>query len=212
MKTTALLLAAGESARMGTPKALLEWGGRPLLAHQLSVLQKSRVDECIVVLGREAARLGSFVEPFLRRPGWKARGVVNPRPADGRSSSIKAGLAALSHPPQAILIASVDQPLELELVNALLVAGWREWGTPSDGWPLKRIVIPTFEGRRGHPPLFHGSLFPELLGVSEETEGLRRVVRRIPERVLEVPWQRSGILLNLNTPSEYESTQKTLGL
>jgi CTP:molybdopterin cytidylyltransferase MocA len=48
--------------------------------------------------------------------------------------------------------------------------------------------------------------------VSEETEGLRRVVRRIPERVLEVPWRRSGILLNLNTPSEYESTQKTLGL
>ena len=57
MKTTALLLAAGESARMGTPKALLEWGGRPLLGHQLAVLQKSRVDECIVVLGREAARL-----------------------------------------------------------------------------------------------------------------------------------------------------------
>ncbi|HZN02537.1 MAG TPA: metal-dependent phosphohydrolase, partial [Candidatus Polarisedimenticolia bacterium] len=73
-------------------------------------------------------------------------------------------------------------------------------------------VLPTFGGHRGHPPLFHGSLFPELLGVSEETEGLRRVVRRIPERVLEVPWQRSGILLNLNTPGEYESTQKTLGL
>ena len=94
MKTTALLLAAGESARMGTPKALLEWGGRPLLGHQLAVLQKSRVDECIVVLGREAARLSGLVEPLLRRPGWKARGVVNPRPADGRSSSIRAGLAA----------------------------------------------------------------------------------------------------------------------
>ena len=206
MRTTALLLAAGESARMGTPKALLEWGGKPLLGHQLAVLQKSRVDECIVVLGREAGRLAGLVDPFLRRPGWKARGVVNPRPADGRSSSIRAGLAALSRPPEAILIASVDQPLERELVDTLVVAAWKEWATPSDGWPRKRIVIPTFDGRRGHPPLFHGSLFPELLGVSEETEGLRRVVRRIPERVLEVPWQRSGILLNLNTVGEYEST------
>ena len=210
MKTTALLLAAGESARMGTPKALLEWGGRPLLGHQLSVLQKSRVDECIVVLGREAARLADLVEPFLRWPRWKARGVVNPRPADGRSSSIRAGLAALSRPPEALLIAAVDQPLERDLVDALLLAGEREWSVPGDGWPLKRIVVPTFDGRRGHPPLFHGSLFPELLGVSEETEGLRRVVRRIPERVLEVPWQRSGILLNLNTPSDYESTQAVL--
>lgn len=212
MKTTALLLAAGESARMGTPKALLEWGGRPLLGHQLSVLQRSRVDDCIVVLGREAARLGGLVQPFLRRPGWKARAVVNPRPADGRSSSIRAGLAALMDPPGAILIAAVDQPLERELVDALLAEGTREWSVPSDGLPSRRIVIPTFDGRRGHPPLFHGSLFPELLGVSEETEGLRRVVRRIPERVLEVPWRRSGILLNLNTPSEYEATQKTLGL
>jgi len=211
MKTTALLLAAGESARMGTPKALLLWGGRPLLGHQLAVLQRSRVDECIVVLGREAGRLGGLVQPLLR-PGWKARAVVNPRPADGKSSSIRAGLAALSRPPESILIAAIDQPLERDLVDALLEAGRREWELPGDGWPIKRIVIPTFDGHRGHPPLFHGSLFPELLGVSEETEGLRRVVRRIPERVLEVPWQRSGILLNLNTPGEYESTQKTLGL
>ena len=86
MRTTALLLAAGESARMGTPKALLEWGGRPLLGHQLAVLQRSRVDECIVVLGREAGRLGGLVQPLLR-PGWKARAVVNPRPADGKSSA-----------------------------------------------------------------------------------------------------------------------------
>jgi molybdenum cofactor cytidylyltransferase len=206
MRTTALLLAAGESARMGTPKALLEWGGRPLLGHQLAVLQRSRVDECIVVLGREAGRLGGLVQPLLR-PRWKARAVVNPRPADGRSSSVKAGLAALSRPPAAILIACVDQPLERDLVDALLEAGEKEWGTPSDGGPPKRIVIPTFGGHRGHPPLFHGSLFPELLGVSEETEGLRRVVRRIPERVLEVPWQRSGVLLNLNNPSDYESTR-----
>jgi len=205
MKTTALLLVAGESERMGTPKALLPWGGRPLLAHQLAALQKSRVEECIVVLGREAERLRGLVRPMLR-PGWKTRAVINPRPSDGKSSSIRAGLAALSCPPEGILIAAVDQPLDVRLLDALITSGEQEWNAPRDGWPPRRIVIPAFDGRRGHPTLFHGSLFPELLGVSETTEGLRRVVRRIPERVLEMPWERSEILLNLNTRGEYESS------
>ncbi|HET8947060.1 MAG TPA: nucleotidyltransferase family protein [Candidatus Polarisedimenticolia bacterium] len=207
MRTTALLLAAGESERMGFAKALLPWGGRPLLSHQLAALQRSRVDECIVVLGRNAERFRGLVRPILR-PGWKTRAVINPRPADGKSSSIQAGLAALSRPPQAILIAAVDQPLEAPLVDALLATAEKEWMVPHDGWPLRRIVVPTFDGRRGHPPLFHGSLLSELLGVSEATEGLRRVVRRIPERVLEMPWQRSGILLNLNAPADLEATRE----
>lgn len=210
MKTTALLLAAGDSERMGTPKALLPWGGRPLLAHQLAALQKSRVEECIVVLGRDAERLRSLVRPILR-PGWKTRPVVNPRPDDGKSASIRTGLAALSRPPDAILIAAVDQPLEPRLLDALIDAAAREWRAPVDGWPLRRIVIPTFDGRRGHPPLFHGTLLPELLGVSEATEGLKRVIRRIPERVLEMPWERSEILLNLNTPAEYEESSAGRG-
>lgn len=209
MKTTALLLAAGESERMGTPKALLPWGGRPLLAHQLEALQRSRVDECIVVLGRAADRLRSLVRPIPRWPGWKTRAVINPRPGDGKSSSIQAGLAALSRPPDAILIAAVDQPLEAPLVDALLATAEKEWTLPRDGvWPGRRIVVPTFDGKRGHPPLFHGSLLSELLGVSEATEGLRRVVRRIPERVLEMPWQRSGILLNLNAPADLEALRE----
>jgi molybdenum cofactor cytidylyltransferase len=228
MKTIALLLAAGDSDRMGMPKALLPWGGRPLLGHQLAALQKSRVEEGIVVLGREAERLRTLVRPILR-PGWKTRAVVNPRPDDGKSASIRSGLAALSRPPDAILIANVDQPLDPRLVDALIDAAAREWSAPRgggphsaaggagggraprDGWPIRRIVIPTFDGRRGHPPLFHGSLLPELLGVSEATEGLKRVVRRIPERVLEMPWERSEILLNLNTPAEYEESSAGRG-
>jgi len=209
MKTTSLLLAAGESERMGFPKALLRWGGRPLLSHQLSALQRSRIDECIVVLGREADRLRGMVRPILRPHGWKAHAVINPRPSDGKASSVQAGLAALSRPPDAILIAAVDQPLETRLVDALLETAEKEWIMPRDGvWPARRIVVPTFDGKRGHPTLFHGSLLSELLGVSEATEGLRRVVRRIPERVLEMPWPRSGILLNLNAPGDLEALRE----
>jgi molybdenum cofactor cytidylyltransferase len=209
-RAVAILLAAGASERMGRTKPLVPWGGRPLIAHQLAEIQRSRLAECVVVLGREAAS----VEPWVRSPlrfGWKARSVVNPRPGEGRSASIRAGLTALGAPPGAILIASVDQPLRRDLIDALLAAGGAEWdraavGRPADGAVAvdsgvrRTIVVPAFQGRRGHPPLFHGALMGELLGVSEAGEGLRQVMLRLPERVLEMPWQHDDILLNLNTP------------
>ena len=199
MKAVALLLAAGASERMGRPKPLVPWGEKPLVAHQLAEIQKSRLSECVVVLGRQAEAIEPWVRPGMR-PGWKAHAIVNPRPEEGRSSSIRTGLKALGAPPDAILIASVDQPLRSDLIDALLAAADEEWTRPAEGAARRTIVLPTFRGRRGHPPLFHGALFGELLGVSEAGEGLRQVVRRIPERVLEMPWHRDDILLNLNTP------------
>jgi molybdenum cofactor cytidylyltransferase len=210
VRSVAILLAAGESRRMGAPKALAVWHGRPLITHQIDALRRSRIDECIVVLGSDAALLLPLVaRPW--RPGWRVRAVRNPRPEDGRSASIRIGLGALLGPADALLVASIDQPLEARLVDALLAAARREWGVPGSGGAdaglpradaLRPILIPVFEGRRGHPPLFHGSLLPELLGVSEESEGLRAVVRRRPERVLEIPWTSPRILMNLNTPAD----------
>lgn len=198
MRSVALLLAAGESERMGAPKVLLDWHGQPLLAHQLQQIQKSDLGECVVVLGRDFEAL----EPHVRRPfrpGWKSRPVRNPRFAEGKCTSIRVGLASLLARPDAILIASVDQPLDHRLIDALLLAGKQEWAAA--GEPEGRtIILPVFEGRRGHPPLFRGTLLPELLGVQEETLGLRTVVRRLPERVREIPWDSPQILLNLNTP------------
>jgi len=207
MRSVAILLAAGESRRMGAAKALVDWRGRPLIAHQLDALHRSRIDECIVVLASEAPRLLPMVEPRFR-PGWRARAVRNPRPEEGRSASIRVGLGALLGPADMLLVASVDQPLETGLVDALLAAASGEWGPAGAARGLPRadaprlILVPVFEGRRGHPPLFHGSLLPELLGVDEDSAGLRAVVRRRPERVLEIPWSSPDILLNLNTPAE----------
>jgi CTP:molybdopterin cytidylyltransferase MocA len=175
------------------------------VAHQLAEIQKSRLAECVVVLGREAQAIEPWVRPGIL-PGWKAHAIVNPRPEEGRSSSIRTGLRAFGAPPDAILIASVDQPLKSDLIDALLRCAGKEWtraacGAPSSDPSARRtIVLPVFQGHRGHPPLFHGALFGELLGVSEAAEGLRQVVRRTPERVLEMPWHRDDILLNLNTP------------
>jgi molybdenum cofactor cytidylyltransferase len=207
-RAVAILLAAGDSVRMGSPKALIEWQGRPLLQHQLEEIGKSRVAGCVVVLGRDAERL----EPLVRasgEPGGSTRSIVNPRHAEGRCSSILAGLGALSSlpaPPEAVCIVSVDQPLAGRLLNALLDAAWREWssGGVSRGGGEKTILVPAFQGRRGHPPLFHGSLLPELTTIREATEGLRAVIRRLPARVLEVPWDDDRILLNLNAGIDLE--------
>lgn len=198
MDVVALLLAAGESERMGAPKALLDWHGQPLLSHQLQQIQKSRLKECVVVLGRDAARLEGLVNAPMR-PGWKARSVYNPRYSDGKCASIEAGLAAIRTPPEGILIASVDQPLHARLLNALLRSAEAEWDRCAAAG-RRTIIVPSFHGRPGHPALFCASLFGELLGICEETRGLKAVVRKDPDRVLHLPWDDAGVLLNLNAP------------
>lgn len=205
MDVVALLLAAGESERMGTSKALLPWRGQPLLSHQIQQVQKSRLSECFVVLGKDAERLLPLVHSPMR-PGWKARPVYNPRYREGKCASIQAGLAAVATPPDGILVASVDQPLKTELLNALLRAAESEW-EKCDAAGRHTIIVPAFHGRPGHPALFHASLFAELMGIGEETQGLKAVVRRNPARVLHLPWDDSGILLNLNTPLDLPSLE-----
>jgi molybdenum cofactor cytidylyltransferase len=201
-RAVAILLAAGDSVRMGLPKALIEWRGRPLLRHQLDRIGESRVDGCIVVLGRDAERFEAVVRSATG-PAGTTRCVVNPRHAEGKCSSILAGLGVLTSlpaPPEAIFIVSVDQPLAERLLDALLDAARTEWS----GAGGRTIVVPAFHDRRGHPPLFHGSLLPDLGRIREATEGLKAVVRRRPDRVLEVPWDDDQVLLNLNDGTDLE--------
>ena len=140
-----------------------------------------------MVLGRDADRLAPLVVAGPCADS-RARIVRNPRPDLGRSSSVRVGLEALTSPAEVLLFAAVDQPLSLPLVEALIGAAekaWRGAATPT------AILIPTFEGRRGHPILFHGTLLPELLAIGEAGLGLR-----------EVPWTSDEILLDLNTPDD----------
>src|SRR5258706_12271568 len=85
-RAAAILLAAGDSSRMGFPKALVEWRGRPLLTHQIERIRDSRVDDCVVVLGRDAGTL----EPLVQSAAGSApttRTMVTPSRAQGRRTS-----------------------------------------------------------------------------------------------------------------------------
>ncbi|HEY9898527.1 MAG TPA: nucleotidyltransferase family protein [Pantanalinema sp.] len=181
-RVAAVVTAAGFSSRMGSPKALLDWHGKPLLQHQMDGL--AGFGEVIVVLGHEAERIRSEL-----RLGANCRVVVNPSYPQGRASSLRAGFEALATAPQAVLVVGVDQPFSAESLDLLLAA--MEPETP--------IALPVAAGRRGHPALFAGRLLDELRRVTEEGEGLRAVVRSHPVR--EVPV--SGPFLDLNRPQDY---------
>lgn len=199
MTVAAILLAAGASRRMGQPKPLLDWGGQPLIAWEVDQLLQSGVDEFVVVLGAHA-------EEVRRHLGDAARYCVfNQRWPQGRATSVVAGATALSRGgrpiPEAIVVQNVDQPTRADIIDHL-VAEQRAAGA--------EIVEPTYDGQRGHPLVFAGTLLPELRTVRDETLGIRAVRERHPPRL--VPMDEPVVCLNLNTPDRLEEGRRLLGV
>ena len=188
--TAALLLAAGESQRMGAIKALLPWKGVPLLDHQIAALLLAGVSTVIVVLGHRAGDLELVIGS---RPGVTA--VINPDYAQGKTSSIKTGLRAL-RPGSAssILILNVDQPREPQTIQTLL-------GRHQETRAL--ITIPTYRGKGGHPIIVDSSLLDDLLAIDEESQGVKALVRLHEDRTLRTEMA-ADVLWDLNTPEEYQ--------
>ncbi len=192
-RIAALVTAAGRSSRMGgAHKALLPWGDAPLVAHQVHTLAASLPPGAplVVVVGARGEEVARAVPPA-------ARVVSNARWCAGRSTSLAAGFRALAPSPaaapDAVLVVAVDQPLHAVTVEALLAAFAPD---------RHALAVPTFQGRRGHPVLLSSRLWPELLAVEDEPQGLRTIVRRHAGARLEVPVDRP-VRWDLNTPEDY---------
>ncbi len=190
----AVILAAGESRRMGTPKALLPFpAGTPVsegiptfLEHLMSIAQHPRIGLRRVVLGAHAEEIRSHGKLDAEDV------VVNSEWATGQLSSIQAALRSL--PPgdtDGAVLFLVDQPL----ITAGLVGTLVEQFYASK----KGIVIPTYNGKRGHPVIFASSLYDELLAAPAE-QGARAVVWAHANEVLEISTDEEGVVLNLNDP------------
>lgn len=192
MTVAAILLAAGESGRMDRPKPLLEWGGRTLIEYQLAQLKGPPLDRVVVVLGHRADEL----RPFVSRAGAEA--VINELYSQGRASSLRVGADALGEEPEAVLVLSVDQPRPHRIIERLV----REHRRQKD-----LITVPTFGGRRGHPPVLAGLLLAELRQVQEATQGLRAVMQRHNADVRELPFDSPLVLLDMNEPDQYEKAR-----
>jgi molybdenum cofactor cytidylyltransferase len=185
----ALLLAAGESTRMGRPKQLLDWDGQPLVAWQARQLHDAGAGLVVVVLGHRA----EDIRPAVPDP---ATVVVNDAYEQGRATSLRCGAEALPDDVEAVLVLSVDQPRPAWLTRRL-IERWR------NGHPM--VVSPRFETGFGHPILLHGSLLPELRQVSDETLGLRAVIDRHLAEAVSVGIAVQTVDVDLNTPADYDS-------
>ena len=194
----ALLLAAGESSRMGEIKALLPWRGTTLLEYQVYLLQKACLDPIIIVVGHRHQELESLVG---NNP--KIRCVYNPHYPQGKTTSIKAGLAALQpSETEAILVLNVDQPRSPETL-AHIIEAHHHHNAP--------ITVPTHGGKGGHPVVFSSQLLGELMEISEETQGLKAVVKKHEKETVRVEVNSSEVLLDLNTEQEYQRALEQYG-
>ena len=179
---------------MGAPKPLLEWGGYTLIEYHLAQLKGPPVDRVVVVLGHRADE----VLPHVRGAGPDVVGVVNELYAQGRASSLRVGAAALPDDTTDVLVLSVDQPRPHDMIARLVDVHQRSGSL---------ITVPTYEEKRGHPPLLNGSLLPELREVNEATQGLRAVIERHAADVNELAFETSAVLLDLNRPQEYQKAR-----
>lgn len=189
MRIAGLILAAGESTRMGSPKPLLPWNNGTLIEYLVSQLNAGGVSGVVVVLGHDADN----VRNALR--GVDCTIVVNPDYKQGRASSTRVGAAALPVYADGVMVMNVDQPRPASVIRAVREAHERDGGL---------ITVPTYEGKRGHPNIFAQPLFAELVRVREETFGMREIMQRFRDQVKHVEVPSPWVLVDTNTPEEYE--------
>jgi molybdenum cofactor cytidylyltransferase len=192
----AIVLAAGESTRMGTPKALLHTpDGRPFVAAIVGALNAAGLPDVVIVTGRDHDLVvEAITRAALLRPPRFAR---NPDPSRGQLSSLWVGMdAVVTVESEGLLVTLVDVPL-LNPATVERVAGeWRRTRAP--------IVRPAIGDRHGHPVIFDCALFGELRSASLDA-GAKAVVRAHTREVLDVPVDDEGCLVDVDTPAEYEA-------
>jgi molybdenum cofactor cytidylyltransferase len=184
----AVILSGGSSSRMGAPKALLPYQGRPFLDHLLEITHHPKIGARRVVLGMHA-------EPIAKAIDLAADEIViNENWEQGQLSSIHAALQCLPPDTDGIVLCLIDHPLiSANLVNNLISHFYTSRAL---------IVLPTFEGKRGHPVLFSSKLYPELLDAPMNT-GARAVVWANKNNIHEYATTEQGCVLNLNDPATF---------
>ena len=187
---SAVILAAGESKRMGQPKLSMVWEGKTILEHTIDNYLDSMASETIIVLGYKAKELTRVIGDRL------VISVVNPAYHEGMSSSLISGVKIVSSRTQGIMLALADQPaIDSQTINKLIeVFGKRQ----------KNIIIPVYQGKRGHPVIFHIKYRDELLNIKGDI-GAREVIQRHADDILEVAVDCKGVLIDIDTPSDFHN-------
>jgi molybdenum cofactor cytidylyltransferase len=197
-RIAALVLAAGQSRRMGkTNKLLAEVEGAPMVTRAVDAALASKAKPVVVVTGHER----EAVEVALK--GRDVRFAHNPDYAQGLSASLKAGLAALPAEADGVVVMLGDMPrVTAEHVNRLIAAY-----NPVEN---RSIVIPTHRGKRGNPALFARRFLAEMTRIAGDV-GAKGVIGQHADEVAEVPFDDDGVLLDIDTPQALKNLQSPGG-
>ncbi|MFH1571405.1 MAG: nucleotidyltransferase family protein [Gemmatimonadota bacterium] len=183
------MLAAGLSRRMGSFKQLLPLDRERTVIEVVVERVRASVSRVIVVLGHRASEVASLLA------GLDVATVLNPRYAEGMLSSVQCGVSAAGGA-SGYLICLADQPgIAPATVTAILAAA------SSTG---RGIVVPTHQGRRGHPVYIAARYRSEILALGGIEGGLRLVTRGHPSDTLELPVESAAVLEDMDTPQQYQ--------
>lgn len=188
MKIAAIILAAGESRRMGKQKLLLPYAGKPVIEHIVDEVTASKVAQTIVVTGHDTAAIHSILreKPVVL--------VENARYKEGMLSSVRCGLNAVPRRFRAFMVVLGDQPgIRAEIVD-FLIDGFQK----SD----RGIVVPLYNDDTGHPIIISMKYRDEVLTKFDDS-GLRGLIYGRPDEVLRLPVPFESVLRDMDTPEDY---------
>lgn len=194
----AIIPAAGLSRRMGRPKLLIPWAGATVIDQVVRVFRRPEITLTVVVIRPGDVALRQAVESTGAR-------VLEPAdPPPEMRDSVECALRLLADefqpgPDDGWILSPADQPLLSAAVLTALLSRWQEPGC--------LILAPACQGKRGHPVVFRWSLAAEVLDLPPDA-GLNVIVRRHADRLIEVPVSDPGILIDLDTPADWEQLCK----
>ena len=188
--TGLIILAAGESSRLGKPKQNLIFNGQTLLQLAVEAGQRSKVDKIVVVLGAHANEIKPIAETLT---------VYNQEWEEGMAASIRQGMKEIYKDAAVdkVIIMLCDQPfVNAELLNALI---------DKQAKKIKRIIACVYKETIGVPVLFDRSIFPELMELTGN-DGAKKILNKYADSLSTVPFERG--IIDIDTPGHYDNLQK----
>ena len=189
---SAIILAAGESRRMGVQnKLLLQIDSEVLIRKFVKSVSNSLVDAVLVVVGFEAEKIKAVLHDQA------VKFVENPRYEEGMTTSIQSGVKASSNESTGLMICLADMPFAETSDLNLLIQAFNDYRSTESSL----IIVPVFQGKRGNPVLFSEVFRDKIL--THKGEGCREIVRQFPHYVKEVSMENDNLLRDIDTPEDY---------
>ena len=188
---SAIILAAGEGKRIGSTKALLNWGNENLINYQINSLSHESITEKIVVVGSESEKVKKTISKN------EIKNAENNNYLSGKTSSIKKGISYIGKDQNDILLMAVDPPRTEDLINKVVDF---HITNPLD----KKISMPYKEGHGGHPIIFSNLFLDDLSKIKEESFGIREIIKNNSESIIRFKTTDFSSNIDINTSEDYE--------